>query len=189
MLEKQLNYKNSTIHYYQFGQGPETLVSFHGYAEDGKSYSFLEDHLTDTTIFSIDLPFHGKTVWNEGLDFTDTDLLHILREIIGSARKSYSIIGYSLGGRIALSLIEKDPNHAQKLILIAPDGLKVNFWYWLSTQTVIGNKLFLFTMKKPEWFFGFLKLLNKLKLVNSSIFKFVRYYIGEAEVRDLLYKR
>jgi pimeloyl-ACP methyl ester carboxylesterase len=44
-------------------------------------------------------------------------------------------------------------------------------------------------MKHPGWFFGFLKMLNKLKLVNSSIFKFVNYYIGEAEVRRLLYAR
>ena len=32
-------------------------------------------------------------------------------------------------------------------------------------------------------------MLNKLKLVNSSVFKFVNYYIGEAEVRRLLYAR
>jgi pimeloyl-ACP methyl ester carboxylesterase len=44
-------------------------------------------------------------------------------------------------------------------------------------------------MKKPGWFLGFLKLLNKLKLVNASIFKFVNYYIGDAEVRRLLYTR
>ena len=44
-------------------------------------------------------------------------------------------------------------------------------------------------MKYPGWFFGFLKLINKLGLVNSSIFKFVNYYIGDAEVRRLLYTR
>lgn len=39
---------------------------------------------------------------------------------------------------------------------------------------------------KPGWFFGLLKLMNKLKLING-IFKFVKYYIGDAEVRRLLY--
>jgi pimeloyl-ACP methyl ester carboxylesterase len=81
------------------------------------------------------------------------------------------------------------PEQIAKLVLLAPDGLKVNFWYWLSTQTWLGNKFFRLTMKKPGWFFGFLKLLNKLKLVNASIFKFVNYYIGDAEVRRLLYAR
>jgi len=67
--------------------------------------------------------------------------------------------------------------------------LKVNFWYWISTQTWIGNKLFSFSMKNPGWFFTFLKMLNKLGLVNASIFKFVNYYIGNAEARRLLYQR
>ncbi|MEI9943928.1 MAG: hypothetical protein WDN26_06855 [Chitinophagaceae bacterium] len=75
------------------------------------------------------------------------------------------------------------------MILLAPDGLKVNFWYWLSTQTWIGNRLFAFTMKHPSWFFGFLKILNRLGFVNASIFKFVNYYIGDKEVRKQLYER
>ena len=72
---------------------------------------------------------------------------------------------------------------------MAPDGLKVNFWYWLATQTWLGNKFFALTMKKPGWFFGLLKLMNKLKLINASIFKFVKHYIGDTEVRRLLYAR
>ena len=31
--------------------------------------------------------------------------------------------------------------------------------------------------------------MNRLKLVNASIFKFVNYYIGDEEVRQLLYTR
>jgi pimeloyl-ACP methyl ester carboxylesterase len=81
------------------------------------------------------------------------------------------------------------PDKIKRVVLLAPDGLKVNFWYWLSTQTWIGNRLFAFTMKHPGWFLGFLKILNKLRLVNASIFKFVNYYIGDKEVRRLLYAR
>jgi hypothetical protein len=44
-------------------------------------------------------------------------------------------------------------------------------------------------MKHPGWFFGFLKGLNKLRLVNSSVFKFVSHYIGNKEIRILLYNR
>jgi hypothetical protein len=74
-------------------------------------------------------------------------------------------------------------------VLLAPDGLKLNFWYWLATQTWLGNRLFSFTMKHPGWFLGFIKGVNKLGLFNASIFKFVNYYIGDALVREQLYKR
>lgn len=90
---------------------------------------------------------------------------------------------------MALSLYEALPQKFNKLILLAPDGLKVNFWYWLSTQTWMGNKFFAFTMKHPGWFFGLLQLMNTLKLVNASIFKFVKHYIDDKQVRQLLYQR
>jgi hypothetical protein len=44
-------------------------------------------------------------------------------------------------------------------------------------------------MKQPGWFFSVLKILNKTGTVNSSIYKFVKHYIGDPEVRALLYKR
>ena len=125
-----------------------------------------------------------------------SNLLEILKEILSqtnrqpaASNEKLSIMGFSLGGRIVLSLYQAMPGQIEKLILLAPDGLKVNFWYWLATQTWFGNKLFYFTMKHPGWFFGFLKMLNKLGLVNTSVFKFVNFYIGDKDIRQLLYQR
>jgi pimeloyl-ACP methyl ester carboxylesterase len=197
MEPKQLIYKNSSISYSKFGSGPKTVVCFHGYGEEAAAFEFLEKYAgTQFSFYAIDLPFHGKTEWKEGLNFTTIDLQLIIQEILGqqnlkppTLNLKPSLLGFSLGGRIALSLYQSMPEKVEKLILLAPDGLKVNFWYRLATQTWIGNRFFKFTMKKPGWFFWFLKLLNKLKLVNASIFKFVNYYIGDAEVRRLLYSR
>ncbi len=191
-------FRNSQIHCLRFGQGPRMAICFHGYGETADSFAFLEKfagHLF--TFYAIDLPFHGETNWQEGaLKLED------LKEIIGhlvqppqppqlsQPRSTPStLIGYSLGGRVALALYEYMPEQIDKLILLAPDGLKLNFWYWLTTQTWAGNHLFSLTMKHPGWFLGFIKLLNKLKLFNASIFKFVNYYIEDKVVRDLLYKR
>jgi pimeloyl-ACP methyl ester carboxylesterase len=130
------------------------------------------------------------------LTFDIADLRQIVEEILDQnslrlqpLNGKPTLLGFSLGGRMALSLYEAIPEKIEKLILLAPDGLKVNFWYWLATQTWLGNKFFALTMKKPGWFFGLLKLMNKLKLINASIFKFVKHYIGDTEVRRLLYAR
>ncbi|HEX5653421.1 MAG TPA: alpha/beta hydrolase, partial [Chitinophagaceae bacterium] len=191
MEERQLLYKNSRVHYYRFGNGPAPVFCFHGYGEAASSFLFLEKYAGDEfSFYSVDLPFHGKTDWQEGLDFTQQDLLQIIEAIFhensantGSQNAIFSLMGFSLGGRMALSLYQAMPNKIDKLVLLAPDGLKVNFWYWLSTQSFLGNKLFAFTMQHPHWFFGFLKILNALKLVNASIFKFVNHYIGDTTVR------
>ena len=195
--QKFLSYRDSQISYLRFGSGPRKALCFHGYGEEAGSFAFLDMHTGDHyTFYSIDLPFHGKTEWKEGLNFTNNDLLEIVNNILlkdnpglPTPDSRHSLLGFSLGGRIALSLYQLQPGKIDKLILLAPDGLKMNFWYWLSTQTWMGNKFFGFTMKHPGWFFGFLKLLNKLGLVNASIFKFVNYYIGDEQVRRSLYTR
>jgi pimeloyl-ACP methyl ester carboxylesterase len=197
LIPAQLLYKNSLIGYQCFGNGSALAVCFHGYAEDCNAFSFLEKHAGSAFRFiAIDLPFHGTTKWNEGVAFSIDDLWQIIEKILKAENllsklpnPKFSLLGFSLGGRVALHLYQSMPERIEKLVLLAPDGLKVNFWYWLSTQTWAGNKLFALTMKKPGWFFGLLKLLNRLKLINASIFKFVNYYIGDEVVRYLLYTR
>jgi len=189
-----LTYKKSLVSWYCFGNGAQPVICFHGYGENGSYFNFLEKYSEGQFCFiAIDLPFHGETEWNEGLDFKWEDL----RDIISSVTKEknqisnnkITLLGFSLGGRIALSLYQAIPDKIKKVVLLAPDGLKVNFWYWLSTQTWWGRKFFYFTMQNPRWFFGFLKLLNKTGIVNASVLKFVKYYIDNAEVRHELYNR
>lgn len=190
-----LSYKSSQVGYYKFGAGPKTAFCFHGYGEQSSSFFFLEEYAGNQfTFFAIDLPFHGSTRWNEGLTFSINDLINIIHLVLEEyGFKKYdhnvSLISFSLGGRVALNYFQTQTAEVEKIILIAPDGLKVNFWYWLATQTLVGNKFFELTMKYPGWFFGFLKILNKLKLVNASIYKFINYYINEPQVRSDLYKR
>jgi pimeloyl-ACP methyl ester carboxylesterase len=197
MDHRFLSYKNSEISYYRIGRGRQVVLCFHGYGEAGKTFSFLEKIAGERySFFAMDLPFHGQTKWNEGLNFSTADLQKIAEGLLAEHQlkpqtldQQLCLIGFSLGGRMALSLYQQQAQSIQKVVLLAPDGLKVNFWYWLSTQTWLGNRFFALTMKHPGWFLGFLQLLNKLKLVNASIFKFVNFYISDKEVRDLLYQR
>jgi pimeloyl-ACP methyl ester carboxylesterase len=190
MQVSPIRYKSSIINYSVWGTGVKHVICFHGYGEDATSFEFLGTHLGDSfSFYSIELPFHGRTKWNDGLNFSSDDLVAICKEIPTLKDNNLTLLGFSLGGRACLSLYQKMPDKIERMVLLAPDGLKINSWYWLATQTWVGNKFFAFTMKHPGWFFSFLKLLNKLKLVNASIFKFVNYYIGDKEVRRLLYAR
>jgi len=197
MQEHFFTYRNSMIRYLRAGSGQRLLLCFHGYGETADIYSFIPEYAGNQyAVVAIDLPFHGETRWEDGLLVTEADLVSIVGGILGwnentgeSEYREIILVGFSLGGRVALSLYMARPEWFSKMVLLAPDGLKVNGWYWLATQTVIGNRFFRFTMKHPGWFFGFLKFMNWLRLVNARIFKFVNYYIGNQEVRDLLYAR
>lgn len=99
------------------------------------------------------------------------------------------LLGFSLGGRLALCVVQQLQSQVSKIVLLAPDGLTVNFWYWLATQTRIGRKAFKLTMHKPGWFMGMLNVANKARILNQSIYKFVKYYIHDDYVRKELYER
>ncbi len=197
MDQHLLSYNGSQICYYRFGYGLKAMFCFHGFGEDGTLYNFLEKYSGDQfTFYSIDLPFHGKTIWKNEIPFTTRDLQNIIREIIDQNKNGsqnvitgFTLLGFSLGGRAALSLYQAQPDWIEKLVLLAPDGLKVNFWYWFSTQTRLGIRLFSFTMKYPGWFFAFIKILKKTGFINASVFKFVNYYIGNETARQLLFDR
>ncbi|CAN5212952.1 hypothetical protein BH11BAC6_BH11BAC6_15740 [soil metagenome] len=169
------------------------IICFHGFGETHESFAVLEEALGGRyTIVAIDLPFHGKTEWNEGLLIKPEELLNILdiaMEKAGFMKQSFSLIGYSLGGRIVMHLLQLIPEKIKRVVLLAPDGLRLNFWYWLATQITLGNKLFYATMRNPYWFLKMIHLAYKIGLLNKSIIKFVEYYLNDKSVRLMLYKR
>lgn len=196
MKSEYLIYRSSMIHYVRSGHDGIPLICFHGYGEEATTFGWLAPHLAPGhALIAIDLPFHGRTVWNEDHDMRPDDLMQIVETILEASPhpdtpiQRPQLLGYSLGGRIALSLYQLDPAYFQKVVLLAPDGLRMNPWYWFATQTRAGNLFFRFTMQKPGWFFGILRAANKLGLVNSSVFKFVNHYIGDPEVRRSLFQR
>lgn len=189
-----VQYKKSFINIYFFGEGNKWLFCFHGYGEEGSSFEVLKNSLSkEYTLAAIDLPFHGKTKWNEGLLIAPEDLINIINIILhnnnSETKKKISLIGFSLGGRVALHLLQTIPAQLERTVLIAPDGLHINFWYWLGTQTSLGNKLFAWTMKNPNWFFPVISFGYKIGLLNKSIVKIVHYYLDDEEQRLLLYQR
>lgn len=183
------NYKNSRIHYLRSGNGAEPLVCFHGFAETAASFRLLEKICGDMySIYSFDMPFHGMTEWNEGLNFTIQDLESILNACGDLAGRKFSLMGFSMGGRIALTLYQQMPQRVNGLILLASDGLTVNPWYRIATQTTLGNRIFRTTMNSPGWFLYLLNTTDRLGLVNSSVSKFVRRQIDNPLMRKQIYE-
>lgn len=186
---QQLRYRNSTIHYTRCGSGPEWLFCFHGYGEESSSFHFLEKTLEDQyTVIAIDLPFHGGTRWQEGLSFEPAELLNIIDQIRPQGQK-FHLLGYSMGGRVSLQLLQLVPAEVRSVLLVAPDGLHRKIWQRLATGTWMGKQVFTQVMNRPGWLLAALDTAAKLRLYNRNLLKFVHYYLDEAPQRELLYKR
>lgn len=138
-------------------------------------------------LVAIDLPFHGRTEWNEGLHLTIADLIQIIRLCPEIGEKPFGIMGYSMGGKVALTLLEALNVKITHLFLIAPDGLRADPWHWFGTKTMIGGLILRYTMQQPAWFLSLLKIMRRTGLVNESIYKFVLYYVNEPDMRKKVY--
>lgn len=188
-MELFIQYRQSRIFCRKTGTGPELVFCFHGYGECCDTFNALAASLEQThTVYAFDLPLHGNTIWNEGPTCTPDMWQEILQQC-NPEQRPVTLLGYSIGGRIALAMYQRYPDSYKKLVLIAPDGLHVNFWYWFSTQTRIGNRIFKHTVEKPGWIFALVGIAYKTRLVNKAMYKIAHHYIDDAAQRKHLYAR
>jgi pimeloyl-ACP methyl ester carboxylesterase len=74
-------------------------------------------------VIRFDLPGHGLSPPDPSGDYTDArsrELLLALMDRLGVARAS--VVGHSIGGRIAWAFAAEHPERVDKLVLISPDG-------------------------------------------------------------------
>ena len=184
-----INWRSSSLHYNRFGHGPEWLFCFHGYGENADTFSVFEPLLQDQfTMIAIDMPFHGKTDWKDGLSMGIEALISII-DLIRPPQQSFSLLGYSMGGRISLQITEVIPEQIKRTTVVAPDGLHKNKWQWLSTQTRMGNRLFDYFIRHPFWMLKGIHFAGRTGIIDQRMLKFVLHYLTGEEQRESLYKR
>lgn len=188
-VSHHITYRQSTIHYLRMGNGKDWLFCFHGYGESARTFEMLEPWLGKRfTIIAIDMPFHGETQWNDGLLF-EPDALIGLIHFIKPKNIPMHVLGYSMGGRVAMQLLLNIPQEIAKLVLVAPDGLHNNKWQWIATKTWLGNRFFHMCMKYPALTLHLMDFGTKVGIYPKSLQKFVHYYLDDEEQRHTLYKR
>jgi len=177
-------------HGLQWGNGSHMLICFHGFGEDASRFQVLEQAWgRDFTIIAIDLPFHGgtrQTIASEALPRL-VDWQELMQQIMHQFHQQQCyLMGYSLGGRVCLQLTQQMPQHIRSLILLAPDGLHHNFWFYFLTRTYIGKKLFRWHVDHPKLFFTITTYLEKIRLLSPSLKKFLEVQMNTREKRMLV---
>lgn len=193
MKSYYITFKNSTVHYRKFGNGSRLLFCFHGYGRESDTFYILERRLgSDFTIIAIDIPFHGLTDWKEEIvlkpKYLQQFILQIRRDL-NKEKNKFTLLGFSMGGRIALHLTQLMPDQIERLILIAPDGLNFNFWRWLASDTLIGNKFLDYTIHNPSMVSKVLARAEKWNIIHRSLADFVGYYLNDEEYRIKFYHK
>ncbi len=102
-----------------------TIIALHGFTGEGADFAELRAHLPATTEFiAPDLPGHGTRRGLRQLeDYSLRTHLTIVDEAVGD-HEGATLLGYSMGGRLALHWALANPARWRRLILIgASPGL------------------------------------------------------------------
>ncbi|PTX12258.1 pimeloyl-ACP methyl ester carboxylesterase [Pontibacter mucosus] len=181
----------SKLHYRVIGRGRRVLLTFHGYGQSSSYYLPMEKALgEDYTIYAFDLFFHGRSYLNKHNMPLSKEFLKgfIERFLEKQGIKEFSLMGFSMGGKFALTLVECMPERIRELFLIAPDGIKTSLWYNIATYPGWLQQLFKRTVVKPEFFFGMLRMLQRYNLVHKSLIRFAHYQMDSTPKRLRVYR-
>ncbi|MEY5041497.1 MAG: hypothetical protein RLZZ414_1045 [Bacteroidota bacterium] len=180
------------LFYNVYGNGNKVLIAFHGFTKDCTDYKLFENILGNTyTIYALDLFYHGKTKFNAKKikSFTNEQLKDVITGLLNHLKvQKFSIIGYSMGGKIALYTLQNFSKQIENSFLLAPDGLKMNFWNWWVTKTKTGKYTYGYTIKKPKLVYNIAKIGTSTKILPQKIEKFVELNFGRNGIRLKIYR-
>jgi pimeloyl-ACP methyl ester carboxylesterase len=192
LLEK-VTFNDLVFEYLTFGEGDKYLIAFHGFGMHASDYKVFEDTLgKEFKIISINHFFHGNSLFpHKRLSrkpFKRSELKNLIDLIIEKHQiDKFSIAGFSLGGRLALTTFELFPSKTDRLFLFAPDGIKTNLFYQIVSRTIVGQKLYSFLINNPNLFLGLVSFFKKTKFFSRRFYNFIIYHIDTEEKRRLLY--
>jgi pimeloyl-[acyl-carrier protein] methyl ester esterase len=104
-----------TLHVEFRGSGPD-LVLLHGWALHGGMWGpWLDGLARQARLHLVDLPGHGRSDWPAGA----RDLAGLARAVFPAVPRGAAVLGWSLGGMVALELARQHPRHLRALLLVA----------------------------------------------------------------------
>ncbi len=179
---------NNQLHYQIWGAGKRLALAFHGYGNDAGMFFPIQEYTSaDFTMLSFDLPHHGGSHWTNDTPLTLQQLTDLTKQLIqqyGVAK--ISLLGYSLGGRICLTIATSMPQCIDKIVLLATDGLTINGYYLFLTRTWLGRAVFRHLLTYPGPYFAIADMLERAKLLHPSRNAFVKKALRTPEKRTML---
>ena len=113
------------VHYKETGpEGAPALLLLHGFGSSLQAWDDWSVKLEQKyRVIRLDLPGFGLTGASPAHDYSEEKDLAILTHFADKlGLEKFSIIGHSMGGKMAWTLAATQPERVQALVLMAPDG-------------------------------------------------------------------
>jgi pimeloyl-ACP methyl ester carboxylesterase len=175
----------TTLAYRSYGSGPVQVLALHGFGRTGEDFALFGPLVADRcTVHAFDLHFHGAsdTPFHRAHEpFTPAevaDYFNAFADHVGAGQ--VTLLGYSLGGRIGLSLLTTLPDRIARAVLVAPDGLKTRPWYRGLAGSRFGRHLYGRFVEDPRRAHAIMNTLHRTGLMRPKMHRFL---IGQTDSR------
>jgi pimeloyl-ACP methyl ester carboxylesterase len=172
------------------GSGNRIMVLLHGYGQNIDVFHHLEELIASQfKLVKIDLAYHGHNQTLSDSFIFSRDYCNIWMEELrkGLGITQFSLVGFSIGARIAMGIASWFPKYINELWLIAPDGLPISKAYIFLTQTSLGVTVFKDFVKNPWVAHSLIYLGEKLKVISARTAKFYLHEIESVAKRQQLF--
>lgn len=181
------------LEYLRFGEGPRPLLAFHGFGRRAEDLALFAPYLNgDITLYSFNLFGHGRSVYPpERLERNTISkkefagMIEAFLDDIGAEKAV--LMGYSLGGKLALSLIEHLPERLDGVYLFAPDGLTRFHWYPWASRIPIVRRIFRHFIHHPKGLFWSFSSLASLGFIHKRTSAFLQHQARTVEQRKAVH--
>lgn len=113
------------IHYTDTGpRDRPVLLLLHGFGSNLQTWDVWSKKLEQNfRVIRLDLPGFGLTGASPVHDYSEqNDLATLTRFVNKLGLSSFSVVGHSMGGKMAWNLAAAEPDRVKALVLMAPDG-------------------------------------------------------------------
>jgi pimeloyl-ACP methyl ester carboxylesterase len=175
------------LNYVKTGSGQNTILMFHGYGQDHTIFNKYDD---DTyTFYHIDLFFHGQSIWDKDEQpLEKSEWKKLIDKILTENNiNSFTVLGFSMGGKFAMATLEAFPERVNEIILLAPDGIKTSYWYSLATYPIAFRKFFRSMISNHKRFLAIASGAKRLGLIDKGVLRFVETQMDSEEKRKRVY--
>ncbi len=172
------------------GNGIKNIIAFHGFGQDGNAFLPFIKRNPGFTIYAIDLPFHGNTRIQEvSVCLSPHEIGELIQKLIEQTFiERFSLLGFSIGSRLVFPILKELHGQIEGIWLLAPDGIRINFWYRLATGTGIMRYIFRKTLRDSEGLEKMGKWLQALGILDHRTMLFAIKSIETKEKREQVYE-
>ncbi len=166
-------------------EGPpgDAWIIFHGFGQKPAEWLPHAQALCHLgRVLVVELPAHGQSsALRQDKPISQAAWEHWITALCRKERvQTCNLLGYSLGGRLALASAHALKGRVEQLVLCAAEGAGHSLWYALATRWPLGRRLLKGMVFNPKWVLSTLKLLARIGLLNKSL---ARFATGQLQTR------